>query len=201
METLSLKDLHYKPTIPGYPTEEPETMESDDGNYSLTVSVSNPFEGLPENYFVWPEAQIVARYWTKQCTEALEREMQAKGDEAWQSFKMQDAIGKDAYKTLLAELKAEKEKYEKEGLWIHGYTTPPTYFAQALMEVINQKSQLVYEQKEIKTITIPEVPKTTPPRQINSPLGDGQDLTSIKRCVACGADSLSIRVHYPAHCN
>lgn len=192
METLSLTDLYYKPTIPGYPSESPEKMVSEDGRFSLSISMPDPFAGLPENYFVWPEAQIVARYWTQQCTDVLNDEVKKNSVEAWQSFKMQEVIGKDAYKNLLAELKAGKEKYEKEGLWIHGYTTPPAYFAQALTQIVEADKALSYEQKSDQEIVVAGSVKTVQPSQINPPLSEGQELTAIKRCVACGSDSLLI---------
>ncbi len=192
MDTLSLKDLYYKPSIPGYPSIEPEKIESESGNFSLNVSISGPFDGMPENYFTWPEAQIVARYWTEQCTEALKQDIKINNSEAWRSFKMKETIGKEAYGGLLAELKAGKEKYEKEGLWIHGYSTPPAYFAEALIGVINSNKDLLYEEKPAQAVIVPEISKTVSNIQINHKLSDGQDLTSIKKCIACGSDNISV---------
>ena len=192
MKTLSLKDLYYKPTILGYPSESVDNIESDDGNFSLKISMPDPFAGLPENYFTWPEAQIVARYWTESCTESVKKEIAAHGSEAWRFFKMQGGIGKDVYKNLLAELKVGKEKYEKEGLWIHGYTTPPAYFAEALTEAMNANAELSYEEKPAEEIIVAKKPEVAPAKQVNQPLSEGQELTSVKRCIACGSDQLSI---------
>ncbi len=192
MNTLSLKDLYYKPSISGYPSVGPEKIESEGDNFSLNVSISGPFDGMPENYFTWPEAQIVARYWTEQCTAVLKKDIETNNNEARRFFKIQEIIGKEAYNSLLAELKAGKEKYEKEGLWIHGYSTPPMYFAEALIEVINSNKDLLYEEKPVQVMIMPEIPKAASNIQINPKLSDDQDLTSIKRCIACGSDNISV---------
>ena len=194
METLLLKDLYYKPQILGNEAGWSDEVPFGDKTLAVGVSMANPFTSLPDNYFTWPEAQIVARYWTAQCTNGLKAEIAARGSEAWRSFKIQNIIGKEAYKNLLDELKAAKDEYEKLGLWIHGYSTPPQYFAEALGALMATNPELSYAAKPAVNIVIPEKSKPSVAKQRNEPLSNGQDLATIKHCIACGSDQIWITV-------
>ncbi len=195
---LSLKNLYYRPKLFDDSMHEESSSVGDGGTVRVSVGVAHPFGMLPENFFDWPEAKIVANYWTKECTAAVEKLMDEKeGDATWQSFKIKDVLGKEEYAELLALLKESKPQYEQRGLWTHGYSTPPVYFAEALIPALKEKKELVYEDKKpVDQLGLPgasEIPasRPNPAKIINQPLAEGQDLSSIKKCILCGSDQIS----------
>jgi len=70
---LDIKNLQFHPAILDDGFNETSEFENGDEKMSLNISMLSPFSGMPENYFDWPEAKIVANYWTKECTNELEK--------------------------------------------------------------------------------------------------------------------------------
>lgn len=192
---ISLKNLEFHPKILDNGINESEEFGEGDEKFSLNISMPSPFSGMPENYFDWPEAKIVSRYWTKECTDELAKAIKdADFEVLGNSFdkKMKSIIGEQEYKTMLGELKSAKEKFEAEGLWIHGYTTPPIYFAEAMAGVLRSGGNLNYVAKsdvapiDTTNLVRGSVGASTPQnKQINSPISKDQDLSAAKKCVAC----------------
>ena len=100
------------------------------------ITASNPCGKLPENYFEWPEAKIVADYWTNECTKILESLVKKFGEKAWYKLNLEKILGKEKYQELLNKLQKTKEHYEPLGMWIHGFSTPPSYFTEALISAL-----------------------------------------------------------------
>jgi hypothetical protein len=197
---LSIKNLKFHPQILDDGFNETTEFGDGDEKVSLNISMPNPFSGMPENYFDWPEAKIVAKYWTKECSDELAKEVKdADFKVLGNSFgkKMKAVLGEQEYKEMLEELKLAKEKYEPEGLWIHGYTTPPVYFAEALASVIRSDSDLSYILKsdiEPTGVTVTAKPTSIAQnKQINPALSKDQDLSEAKRCVACHVGEMSLK--------
>jgi hypothetical protein len=196
---ISLKNLEYHPKVLDNGINESEEFGEGDEKFSLNISMPSPFSGMPENYFDWPEAKIVANYWTKECTDELEKETKDSDFVVLgNSFhkKMKEIIGDQEYKELLGVLKQAKEKYTAEGLWIHGYTTPPIYFAEAISAVLKSGGNLEYKTKSnnnfINISNIPSIKHSSIEHgQINPPLTAEQDLSSVKKCVACKIGEMS----------
>lgn len=198
---ISLKNLQYHPKLAdgfdGF--NQSEEFGEGEEKFSLNISMPSPFSGMPENYFDWPEAKIVANYWTKECTDELEKETKDSDFKILgNSFhkKMKEIIGDQEYKELLGVMKQAKERYEAEGLWIHGYTTPPIYFAEAISAVLKSGGNLEYKAKSPNnSINMSDIQSTKHGsivhEQINPLLTTGQDLSSVKKCIACKTGDIS----------
>ncbi len=195
--SLSLKDLYYHPTLGGDDPSYNSDFEVAGEKINLSVRISSPLDSMPKNFFDWPEAKIVARYWTPACTDKMKEAVATQDKEVWRSFKMEELIGKTEYKQLLEELRRAKAKYEPQGLWIHGYSTPPVYFAEALGSLIQSKeADFSYQDKpeadleDISMDTIQESPVHKAER-INEPLTSAQDFSILKKCILCHSDKIS----------
>ena len=201
---ISIKDLKYHPKILDSEAPISDEFEEADGKVVVNISMANLFQGMPENYFDWPEAKIVARYWTKECTKALEEEIEDKDFSVLGSSfnkKMRSLIGDKEYKSMLEELKQAKIVLEPEELWIHGYTTPPIYFAEALSNVLRLGADLKYLDKSATTPLDLEKYASNSIKtnnlkieEINPPLNDSQDLSDVKKCISCRIGNLSHKV-------
>ncbi|MBU6415135.1 hypothetical protein KGQ34_02760 [Patescibacteria group bacterium] len=196
---ILLKNLEFHPKILDNGINESEEFGEGDEKFSLNISMPSPFSGMPENYFDWPEAKIVSRYWTKECIDELAKEIKnADFKVLGNSFdkRMKSIIGEQEYKTMLGELKSAKEKFEAEGLWIHGYTTPPIYFAEAVAGVLKSGGDLEYISKsDARPLDLTSVSNSQHDnirRMINISLPDVENLKSMKQCIACGSDKLLI---------
>ena len=125
--SISLKNLYFH--------SEYCTEKVTEGQF-FRITASNPCGKLPENYFEWPEAKIVADYWTDECTKILENLVKKFGEKAEYKLNLEKILGEEKYKELLNKLQKAKEHYEPLRMWIHGFSTPPSYFAEALISTL-----------------------------------------------------------------
>lgn len=128
--TISIKKLYLHPE---FCTKKVDTSKA--GMY-LIIGFNPPCRNLPENYFDWPEAKIVAKYWTNECTWMLRDLVKKFGKKGWSKLDFEKILGRESYGMLLNDLRRGEKQYEPQGKWIHGITTPPNYFAEALISAL-----------------------------------------------------------------
>lgn len=193
---LKLEKLYYHASLDSGDSTD-SSFESDDG-FNLSISIPDPLAGMPDNFFDWPEAKIVAKYWTKDCTEKVKSDLKEKGIESWRNFKIKDVIGVDENKELLEKLKLAKMTFEEKSLWPHGYTTPPAYFAQAIGSIMaaGQEGFTYIDKTDIKDIDTPQKDVPILPSknvQINTPIPNTDDFSNVKYCVLCHSPNVSFK--------